>query len=148
MSEAGLTSELIVLIGEDAFVRLVEEFGGTRLFVPHPPKQPGTNRKAHSWLRKDRPLQTGHELLRTVGRHNAEILAKHFSGSYIRVPLAREMRVRRYRKDGDSNAKIARKLGINETSVDKIIARMDAPPAKGGQLDLFDALEPRRKATA
>jgi hypothetical protein len=107
-----LSSELIGLLGEAAFVALAERFGGTRLHVPA----------------KVRP---GHELAELLGQDKAERLAQSYTSATLRIPLARELRARHYRAQGLSNAAIARKLGITETGVDKLFRRMDCPPTKG-----------------
>lgn len=120
MSEERLTAELSALLGDGDFLRLVERFGGTRLYVP----------------------ASGAETLlaRAVGHEAAATLAKRYAGSSIRVPLAREKRARQYRAENRSNAYIARRLGITETGVDKLFSRMSDRPLKGHdprQADLF-----------
>lgn len=120
-SAHGLEAELLGHIGEEAFIRLAEAFGGTRVSIP----------------RADR-LGPDHDLVHAVGHEAAVALSKPYAGIYIRVPLARERLARHYRLHGMSNAKIARKLRITETGVDKLFGRMPDKPAKGGeQLDLF-----------
>lgn len=109
--EPALATELHELLGRDDFVRLAESYGGTRLFVPR------------------RTAET--KLSRSLGGTVAERLAERYAGSYLRVPLARDERARHYRESGLSNAEIARKLGLTETGVDKIFARMDGKPEKG-----------------
>lgn len=112
-------SELASVIGEVAFVRLAEAFGGTRLYVPA-------------------NLKPDHEIIRAIGADAARRLVERFAPVAIRVPLAREERTRHYRAAGRSNAQIASALGMTETGVDKLIARMQDAPAKGSnQLDLF-----------
>jgi hypothetical protein len=115
-----LAPELAELIGERAYVRLAEEFGGTRLYVPA-------------------TIGPDHDIAKVVGLSAARILSERLGGAAtIRVPLAREARARQYRAAGWSNAKIARALGITETGVDKLFGRMPDAPAKGSnQLDLF-----------
>lgn len=116
MNEISLEAELRGLIGDEKFLALVEERGGTRLYVP-----------------RDRSVLT-----RLIGRENVKALASRYEGSYLRLPLAREFRGRHYRLQGRSNAEIAIKLGMTETGVDKMFARMEAKPVKGAQLDLFE----------
>lgn len=113
-------SELATLLGETAFVRLAEAFGGTRLYVPA-------------------TMKPDHEIVRAIGADAAAILSDQLGGAAtIRVPLAREQRARHYRAQGRSNAQIARMLGMAETGVDKLFARMQDAPAKGSaQFDLF-----------
>lgn len=100
---ADLTNELVDLLGEDDFVVLAEKFGGTRLFVP------GDIRRS--------------ELPAALGDTVAQRLSNLYRGSYIRVPLAREIRAARYRQAGMTNRDIARNLGITETSVNKLVRR-------------------------
>jgi hypothetical protein len=107
-----LTESLRALLGAEALISLAETFGGRRLYVPQ---------------------STGadHPIARAIGSHAAAKLARRYSLAFIRVPLARELRARHYRAHGLSNGDIASKLGITETGVDKLFARMERPPAKG-----------------
>ncbi len=115
MSEERLTAELAALIGENGLVALAEAAGGTRLYVPAAGPVAGLDAAASA------------------------ALSRRFAGSTLRVPLARSLRARQYRAAGQSNAAIARKLGLTETGVDKLFARMADRPAKGDprQSDLF-----------
>ncbi|SDA39340.1 hypothetical protein [Mesorhizobium qingshengii] len=121
MSEELRSAELLGLLGADDFLRLVEAFGGTRLYVP-------------------RSGDTT-EIAKHLGTAVATKLGNRYSGTYLRVPLAREQRARHYRGIGHSNADIARRLGMTETGVDKLFRRMPGKPAKGSrdprQIDLF-----------
>lgn len=113
-----LTESLKALLGVDALVALAENFGGRRLYVPV-------------------SIAGDHPINQAIGADAATKLARRYSHAFIRVPLARELRARQYRARGLSNGEIASKLGITETAVDKIFARMDRPPAKGSaQLSL------------
>lgn len=117
MSEQ-LTESLKALLGVEALVSLAERFGGRRLYVPL-------------------SIGAGHEIASAIGAEAAAKLARRYSLAFIRVPLARELRARHYRARGLSNGAIASKLGITETGVDKLFARMSRPPEKGsGQLSL------------
>lgn len=117
MSEA-LTESLQALLGPGPFVALCERFGGRRLYVPQS-------------LDADSPI------VQAVGADAAAKLMRRYSLAFLRVPLAREHRARHYRAQGFSNGAIATKLGMTETGVDKLFARMDRPPEKGsGQLTL------------
>lgn len=120
MSDLRLSDELRGIIGDDAFLKLLEKHAGSRLYVP----------------------RKGAALSRLIGRENVSQLAERYAGSYIRVPLARAFRVRAYREAGLSNAKIALRLGVTETAVDKILAKMTEKPVKGAQLDLFSGGPP------
>lgn len=111
MSER-LSSDLYALLGEAAFIKLTEEFGGTRLYIPN-------------------SLSADHEIVSVIGSAAADKLSRRYARDIIRVPLAREIRARHYRANNLSNGRIARKLGLTETGVEKLFARMDSPPAKG-----------------
>lgn len=114
-----LSNSLKALLGEACFVALAQAFGGTRLYVP-------------------RAIAADHEIAQAIGLDAARLLSKRYSPDTIRVPLARNERARHYRALGMTNAQIARKLGMAETGVDKLFARMVDPPAKGSaQLSLF-----------
>ncbi len=115
MSEQ-LTASLKALLGADGLVKLAEHFGGRRLYVPQ-------------------TIDPDAELAQAIGEEAARKLSRRYGLAFIRVPLARELRARHYRAQGLSNGQIATKLGITETGVDKIFARMSRPPEKGsGQL--------------
>ncbi len=120
MSEAGLSSELFNLLGKEDFLRLVEAFGGSRLYVP--------------------ASEQGTALSKRLGGQAAAKLARSYAKTYVRVPLARELRARHYRAAGHSNAEIARRLGMTESGIDQLFARMVDKPRKGEdprQLQLF-----------
>lgn len=122
MSDALYRDELLDLLGPDDFLRLVEAHGGTRLYVPR--------------------TDNGSALPDEIGLEAVEKLQALRAGEWIRVPLAREWRARQYRANGLSNAKIAVKLGLTETGVNKLFFRMEDKPAKGSapdprQMNLF-----------
>ena len=121
MSEDRRSYELLNLLGEADFVRLAEIYGGTRLYVP--------------------ASGDASQIARKLSQTAADKLAQRYSGTHIRVPLARDIRARQYRAFGLSNADIARRLLMTETGVDKIFRRMVGKPLKGSrdprQADLF-----------
>lgn len=98
-------TQLLALIGEESAVRLAEHFGGIRLFVP-------SGEKATAIMGEK------------IGQEAAETLSREFPKMYIRVPLYRELRALHYRRQRLSLSKIARRLGIAETSVDKMLRRL------------------------
>jgi DNA-binding NarL/FixJ family response regulator len=96
---------LVKLVGEEAALALVEAHGGTRLFVP---KRVG----AHSALAR----RTG------VPAKSLAPLAAAYGGETIKLPLCREWRIRIYRlRHGESYAAIARRLGIVESTVWRVL---------------------------
>ena len=62
-----LLGTIIGILGYDATLRLVEEFGGTRVFVPAKPTE------------RSRVAQA-------IGLASAQLLAREFSGLELRVP--------------------------------------------------------------
>lgn len=116
-----LSDELLELLGDATFIKFVEAFGGLRLYIP------SRERRA--------------DIDKAIGAEASHRLHDRFEGSYIRVPLARELRARQYRSRGESNASIARRLGITESGVDKLFRRAGHPRrprrADPRQRDLF-----------
>lgn len=102
--EGALTAHLRQILGEEDFVRLCQELGGGRVYVPYDPKDES-------------------ELVLAIGRDAAERLSKELAPSTLRVPLARRDRALYWRGKGLSNRMVARKLGITETGVDKLFDR-------------------------
>lgn len=122
MNNLRLSDVLREILGADGMVRLAEYRGGTRLYIP------AGNATA---------------LENAIGEQQTQALIERFAGSYIRVPLARELRARQYRAAGASNAEIARQLGMTESGVDRLFNAMPNKPAKGScdprQGDLFSS---------
>jgi len=119
-----LTSHLRAVLGEEAFVRLCQALGGTRLYVPY-------------------KLPDGHDLVAAIGREAAERLSRAFAPALISLPLARRERALFYRARGLSNARIALKLGLTERGVSRLFSReADLPerPAKGINADQLSLL--------
>tara|TARA_R110002020_G_scaffold34066_35_gene103978 strand:- start:11523 stop:11873 length:351 start_codon:yes stop_codon:yes gene_type:complete len=104
MAGPPLSESLNELIGESAYLALVEHYGGTRLFVPKTPERSG--------------------LCDAIGEAAAAKLAQSHGAEYIKVPLDRELRARHYKKNGLSNAAIARRLGITESGVERLFKRV------------------------
>jgi hypothetical protein len=98
-----LVADLMALLGEDGYFRLCDKLGGVRLAVPRDP------------ARSELPAQVGAEI--------AGHLSKAYPGGYIRVPIARTLRARRYRDAGMSNRDIALRLGMTENAVMKLFIR-------------------------
>lgn len=100
-----LASNLSQIIGEEATVSLLEEFAGTRVYVP-------------------RQVRENSRLTRAIGREAAQALCDRFASDTIRVPLGRELRAKHYRHRGLSDARIAARLGLTESGVRTLFKRM------------------------
>jgi hypothetical protein len=101
--EHHLSRHLIQILGEADFVRLCQELGGTRIYIPY-------------------KCRDGSDLVEAIGAESCEKLSRALAPATIRVPLARRERAVFYRAQDLSNARIARKLGITETAVNRIFA--------------------------
>jgi len=104
MAGPPIAETLTALIGDRAYLALVEHYGGTRLYVPK------------TATLSDLP---GH-----IGDDPAGKLASAYGGEYLKVPLDRELRARHYKGRGLSNAEIARRLGITESGVERLFKRV------------------------
>lgn len=103
------------ILGEEGFVRLCQELGGTRLYVAY-------------------SLRDDCDLVQAIGRDLAEKLSRALAPATIRVPLARRQRALFYRNvEGLSNARIARRLGMTETGVTKLFGREENLPKRPGR---------------
>jgi len=120
-----LTHDLLTLLGTEAFVGLTDNFAGTRLYVPL-------------------TVTEEHDIARAIGVAAARRLSSRYAPAVIRVPLAREVRARHYLANGESNARIATRLGMTETGVDKMVARMTRPPRRKATDQLSFDLDRRR----
>lgn len=115
MNGGYLKTQLAAVLGQEGLVRFCQEYGGTRVYVPH-------------------KLADDHDIVTTIGRDLADKLSRAMAPCTIRVPLARRERALYYRAAGMSDAQIARRLGITENGVGKLFSReADLPdrPGKG-----------------
>jgi Mor family transcriptional regulator len=102
-----------VLIGAGMAYRLIEAYGGTRLYIPKPQR-----------------LSEYHRLSTTLGYSEALILAQHFGDSSVKVPTGHwailharnDLIHERYAK-GETAAKLAREYGMAEDSIYRIVNR-------------------------
>ncbi|WP_297323048.1 hypothetical protein [uncultured Bartonella sp.] len=101
---SNLTEELTRLLGEDKFFVLVEHYGGCRLYIP--------NIKPN-----------GSRVQAAIGDDAAEKLVRYFGNTTIRVLLARNQRIKRYRHQGYTIAAIAQKLVMTESGVERALSR-------------------------
>lgn len=111
--EHHLSRHLVQILGEADFIRLCQELGGTRVYVPY-------------------KCREGSVLVEALGETACEKLSRALAPATIRVPLARRERAIFYRAQDLSNAKIARKLGITETGVNRIFAEEAGLPDRPG----------------
>jgi len=107
--------ELHELLGPDDYLVLVEKYGGIRLFIP-------------------KNIERS-QLKHVLDSHNLARLSDCYGGNYIKIPLDRTFRAGRYRGQGKSNARIARKLGITESAVERLFARVGRHDPR--QIELF-----------
>lgn len=122
--ESTLVRDLQACLGMEGFVRLCQELGGLRIYVPY-------------------TLKDDSELVDVLGRELAEKFARRFAPATIRVPLAKRDRALHFRAQGLSDPQIARKLKITESGVKSLFKREQDLPDRPGrdkrspQLDLF-----------
>jgi len=107
------SEELLALLGEEAFVALVERHGGEKIFVPS--------------------VRDSAELVATLGAEAAAKLQRVHGGNKVNIPLARALRARKYRGDGMSDREIARALGMTVSGVERLFRRMPDRPARRGK---------------
>lgn len=103
------------IVGAVAALAMIEAHGGTRVYVP---KEINQNSAARLAL----PLLA------------ARRLGEEYGGEHILVPIARAWRVRMYRAAGMTYPAIARKLGITERAVGRILTDAGLTISQG---DLF-----------
>ncbi len=102
-----LHDELLALVGPDSFLKLVESYGGNRIYVPHGARQ-----------------DFDYDLSQKIGSEAAEKMMREYPGLQLRIPLAREFRVKRYNEDGLSNGEIAVRMVMSRSGVERIISRI------------------------
>lgn len=97
----------IELIGAEATAKLIERFGGTRVYVPHSPTPDDI-------------------LAQTVGVEPALKLARTFGGERVEVPNPppRRMRILAMRAAGQSVESIARACGCTRRRVFQVLAEV------------------------
>jgi hypothetical protein len=94
--------KLVDLIGEDAALKLVEEFGGRRLDIP-------------------RSVGPRHQLAKVIGEAAARKLVAEYFGGRLRVPMAKFWRAQVYRARGLSYNEIAKRLQVTDNSVHRFL---------------------------
>lgn len=108
-------AEIVDVVGVEAALRLVEAWGGVRLYVPQ-------------------QMPKDHLLVSTLGREEADELAARYGGESIQVPrclhalrAVRNTRMRRERARGDSPALLALRYRLTERQVYSILANTAEP---------------------
>jgi hypothetical protein len=101
-------AHLAAPLGAEALLALIETHGGRRLYVP---------------ARSTPALRT------LLGPGPAAAFCAAFRGAYVKVPLARAWRAAIYRGRGESQAAIARRLGLTEGAVWRLLRGLDPPAA-------------------
>ena len=106
------------VIGDEATLALLDQRGGTRLYIPRD--------------------SAGSKLADEIGEPAAHALAQALGGEGIKVPICREWRVRCHRVRGLSYAQIARRTGCSEDTVWRLLNHA----GRTNQLDLFGTSRP------
>lgn len=109
--EEPLIARVREVLGTESFVLLCQELGGVRVYLPM-------------------KIPDNHDIVAAIGRDLAEALSRELAPAWLRVPLARRERALYFRDKGLSNARIARKLGITESGVNKLFGREENLPPK------------------
>lgn len=108
-------ARFVDLIGAEATLKLLEDRGGSRLYISDP--GPET------------------EVTRIVGLDAATRLHEKFGRNWIKVPFGRQWRVVCYIAMGLNRRQTAQRAGCTENTVDDILRRQGRPAAI--QLDFF-----------
>ena len=99
-------SHIADVIGVEATLRLVEELGGTEVYVAR-------DVKPTSPLAVAIGAEAAQQLARAVAsQHHAA-----WATGYLRVPLARAWRIHAYAAQGLTNTAIARRMGMTQSGV-------------------------------
>lgn len=106
----GSLGEVVDAIGIDAALRLVEQLGGTRLYVPE-------------------RMTPNHPVVALLGHKHAYTLASQFGGDQIILPRCvaamralRDTAIREQRSGGASTKTLALKHGLTERQIYAILA--------------------------
>lgn len=108
-------AEIAELVGVEPTLRLIEAWGGVRLYVPQ-------------------QMPEDHLLVSTLGRAEADALAERYGGETLNVPrclhamrAVRNGHIRRDRSAGVSPALLALRYGLTERQVYAIVAAVPQP---------------------
>lgn len=116
LGRSAVLDELIESVGETVALKLVETFGGARVYIPHNPDATS-------------PLAI------EIGPEAAMKLARVYGGERVELPkpTARRARILELRTAGVSVDTIARQLGCTRRRVFQVLAEARATPATGSE---------------
>ena len=131
-----ILAEIARAIGLPDTLKLVEQFGGTLLYIPRRPEK----------------LPARHPLLQLVGLDAARKLASLFGCERVLIPMASRALSGRLRRnvaiEADhqhlSIAQLARKYSLHERSIRRILARPRSPARPGSAGRLVQLLRAQR----
>lgn len=117
-----IVQEIADLIGLPATLKLVEAYGGTRLYVP-------------------KRFDPDHPIVKLIGHELAALLFARFGGQdqfdvprcVIAIKAARDKQIRAERRDGTTHARLAVKHGLSERQIRNILG----PEVDDNQMGLF-----------
>lgn len=92
------------MLTEEEFVRLAEELGGDRIYIPLTPAEDS-------------------DLVRAIGHDAAERICEAMPCAWFPVPLARRERALHYQALGFKDHQIARKIGMTRSGVSRLLDR-------------------------
>ncbi len=108
-------------IGAAATLKLIEQRGGTRVFIPRAPAD-------------------GQVLVAQIGIEAVAALSEGWGGEYLKIPLVKWWRARVYRSQGLNHREIAQRLGCTENTVGTYLRgpgpAAGAPPVETAQMAL------------
>ena len=97
--------DIISLLGPDAALALIEQFGGARLYGPR------------YFQPEHRTSGSFYKAAALLGDKSARALVRRFGGRDLKVPSAKRWRIGIYRQRGASYGDIARAVGLSEVAV-------------------------------
>lgn len=113
-----LEAQLLSLLGEEGYIRLLEAHGGVLTYVPH---------------RVDRT-----KLADEIGLDHARALSEEYGGDYLQVPVSRAFRAHFYRRAGMTLKQIARRLTMSESGVYRLFREAKKRGHSERQFSLFE----------
>ncbi|ADX02988.1 MULTISPECIES: Mor transcription activator family protein [Acinetobacter calcoaceticus/baumannii complex] len=117
------------LIGIRSALNMIDEYGGTKVFIPH----------KHA-------LELHHEIAQVIGLNKLQQLSEQMGNCYIEIPMGRPIicamrnrMVRDHAEKGWSKAKLARKFGITQRRIRGILNKAEILKVHVERnLDLFE----------